>query len=1004
MKENKRGKDKPNKGKGGQEAQKPITLQPSSKEPPAQPQDVPVVAIGASAGGLEATTELLSNLPSDTGMGFVLVQHLDPKHESMLAELISRSTTMPVVEVSDGMAVKPDHVYVIPPNATMTIQDHTLHLKARAERGQHMPVDFFMRALAETHGTNSIGIVLSGVGSDGSLGLAEIQAQGGVTFAQDETTAKYDGMPRSAIAMGCVDFVLPPAQIARELARIAHHPYVAPHKGAAVLVPQEDPSLSTIFQLIRKSTGVDFTQYRHTTIRRRIQRRMIVHKIESLARYVKYLRQNPAELKALFQDMLINVTRFFRNPSVFDALKSRIFPALLKGHPEGESVRIWVPACSSGEEAYSVAIGLLEYLGDRGTATVPVQIFASDVSENSIEKARNGLYPAHIEGDVSPERLRRFFTKVEGGYRINKNVRDVCIFAQHNLLVDPPFSKMDLITCRNLLIYLEAPLQKDVISLFHYALKPHGFLLLGNNESVGTLSHLFSLDDRANKIYSKVSTAIRQPVAFATPRQISGGQPGAGFRPQAVRAQEPVWSATEAQKEFDRRLLQQYAPAAVFVDEALEIVHTRGDVDRYLKLSSGRATLSILKMAREGLLLELRNAVTRAKKENITVRREHVEVKTDHTVRNVSFEVIPLRVSSSREPYLMIVFEEAGAPRSQQAPKPRPVAVRKEASSKRFLKMQQELAATSEYLHSVIENQEATNEELQSANEEILSSNEELQSTNEELETAKEELQSANEELTTVNDELRARNKEILEVNNDLTNLLASIDAAIMILGSNLAIRRFTPEAQKILGLIPTDIGRPFENINAGLDMPDLLEVVRQVMADFIPVERAVRVRSGKAYLLRVTPYRTSDNKVEGLVLTMTLGMKMMDARATALAAEDASEIMLLLDSDLQIKTATPSFYRAFGLSPESVRNQPLDHLDHVFADLPELAGALQKAQHGAAPIAPFTVDLKMDGNERRRFVCKLERISLSGGASAIALSMHTPSPGAQSSGGATQD
>ena len=1000
MKQKKAGQDE-----AREETSKPIAMKPSREERPAQTDDVPVVAIGASAGGLEAFTELLSHLPSDTGMGFVLIQHLDPKHESMLTELISRSTSMPVVEVQDGMRVQANHVYVIPPNATMSIQDHTLHLTVRDVRGQHLSVDFFMRALAESQGTNAIGVVLSGAGSDGSLGLAEIQAQGGVTFAQDETTAKYDGMPRSAIALGCVDFVLPPAEIARELARIAHHPYVAPRKDAAVLVPEQDSSLNTIFQLIRKSTGVDFTNYRHTTIRRRIQRRMIVHKIDNLPRYVKYVQQNPAELKALYQDMLINVTSFFRSPAVFDALKSRIFPAILKHHSEVEPIRIWVPGCSSGEETYSVAMALIEFLGDCGAVTVPLQIFGSDVSENSIEKARNGLYPENIQGDVSPERLRRFFLKVEGGYRINKNIRDICVFAQHNLLVDPPFSKMDLITCRNVLIYLEAALQKNVISLFHYALKPHGFLVLGNNEGVGSLGNLFSLEDRTNKVYSKRSTAIRQSLAFSTRPHFPRGESAAGDRPHAVHSQEPAWNAAEAQKEFDRRLLQQYAPAAVFVDEALEIVHSRGDVDRYLKLSSGRATLSILKMAREGLLLELRNAVARAKKDNITVRREHVEVKADHTVRDVSFEVIPLRVANSREPYLMIVFEEARGQRPQRpAGKRRALTMRKEAPSKRFLKVQQELAATTEYLHTVIETQEATNEELQSANEEILSSNEELQSTNEELETAKEELQSANEELTTVNDELRSRNHEITQANNDLQNLLASIDVAVVMLGSDLAIRRFTPEAQKVLGLIPSDIGRPFENINAGLDIPDLQEVLLGVMSNFIPVERAVVVRSGKPYLLRVTPYRTSDNKVEGVVLTMTLAMTLAEQTAAALSSERASEMMLLLDSDLRIKAATPSFYRAFHLSPESARNRPVDRLDHTLAGHPELQSALQKAQHGSAAIAPFTVELKADGNAGRKFQCSLDRIALPGGASLILLSFKTPVAAAESLQAKAQD
>ena len=952
-------------------------------------QDVLVVAVGASAGGLEAFTDLLSHLPADTGLAFVLIQHLDPKHESILTELISHSTKMRVLEVKNGMAVEPDHVYVIPPNTTMTIRDHTLQLTAREDtRGQHMAVDIFMRALAEAQGARSIGIILSGSGTDGSLGLAEIQAQGGVTFAQDETSAKQDGMPRSAIASGCVDFVLPPVDIARELTRIALHPYVArPQKDeAADIVPAQHAALNTIFQMIRKSTGVDFSHYRDSTIRRRIQRRMIVYKIDSLPRYVKYVQENPAELKALYQDMLINVTSFFRSPSMFEALKKKILPAIVKNRSGNAPLRVWAPGCSSGEETYSLAITLLEFLGDKASSQ-PVQIFGTDVSETSINKARNGLYPENIQGDVSPERLRRFFVKTEHGYRINKNIRDMCIFAKHNLLADPPFSQMNLICCRNLLIYLEAPLQKSVMSLFHYALKPEGFLVLGSAEGVGMMTNLFTLEDRTNKIFMKRSTAARPAMAFSMLRQAQNDEPGG--RPHVAARGDQQLSAADAQKEFDRRLLQQFTPAAVFVDEGLEVVHSRGDVDRYLKLSPGRASLSILKMAREGLGLDLRNAIMRAKKENVTVRREHVQVKSDHSTRDVNFEVIPLRVPNTRAPYLMIVFEEAGAEEKPRAGKRAATATAKESSSKQVSKLEQELAATTEYLNTVIENQEASNEELQSANEEILSSNEELQSTNEELETAKEELQSVNEELTTVNDELRNRNQEITLANNDLMNLLNSIDVPVVMLGGDLAIRRFTPEAQRILGLIPGDIGRPFNTVNAGVETADLHKLVIQVMSDFIPIERQVRVRSGKSYFLRITPYRTQENRVEGVVLTLTLALT-DEQRGEATVAQHPSEFMLVLDPGLHIKAATPSFYRTFQVSPESVQNHPIHRLNHVIADNPGLQQALQKAEHTSEHIAPFMVELKTDG-ERRKFECRLERVALPGGGNMITLSLLAP-------------
>ena len=422
--------------------------------PPARESNTTVVAIGASAGGIEALTDLMTYLSPDTGMAFVLVQHLDPKHHSILTELLARKTTMSVTEVSDGLPIKPNHVYVIPPNATMSISDHTLHLGPREEsRGAHMSVDHFMRSLAEQEGNRAIGVILSGSGSDGTMGMAEIQAHGGVTFAQDEATAKYDGMPRSAVQAGCVDYVLPPKGIAKELARIARHPYVARNilPGAAEAAPDAGPGLNTIFHVLRRATGVDFTHYRQTTILRRIQRRMVVHKIDKLEDYAKFLQSKPSEVKALYQDMLINVTSFFRGPRVFETLKATVFPAIQKSVARERGIRVWTPGCASGEETYSVAMALLEFLGDRASQT-PIQFFGTDVSESSVARARNGVYPENIQVDVSPERLRRFFIKAEGGYRVSKTIRDMCIFAQHNVLNDPPFSRMDLICCRNLLI------------------------------------------------------------------------------------------------------------------------------------------------------------------------------------------------------------------------------------------------------------------------------------------------------------------------------------------------------------------------------------------------------------------------------------------------------------------------------------------------------------------------------------------------------------------------
>jgi len=517
--------------------------------------DFMVAAIGASAGGIEAMTVLVRQLPTDTGIAFVVVQHLDPKHHSILSELLARETLMKVSEVKDGMKVVPNQIYVIPPDTSMSISDHILRLAPREESVVgRMSIDHFMRSLAESQANRAVGIILSGTGTDGTLGLAEIRAQGGVTFAQDIESARYDGMPRSAIDAGAADFVLSPAEIATELARLARHPYTSPNHGdglalAASLTNEKD----SIFQLLKRATGVDFTHYRQSTIRRRIERRMVVHKIDRLADYVKYVLTNPVEVKALYQDLLINVTSFFRNRKTFEALKSEVFPEIFRHRQQSSTVRIWTPACSSGEETYSIAIVLFEFLGDRLQQT-PIQIFGTDVSEACIDKARAGWYPENIHGDVSPQRLRRFFTKSDGGYRISKSIRECCLFAHQNVLSDPPFSQMDLICCRNLLIYLEPQYQSRVISLFHYALRPRGVLVLGSSEGIGSSGNLFATVDRSLRIFSKKAAVLRQPVTFSNGRQVERTEFGSP-PPAAPKIADTHWNYLEAQKEFDRRIL-----------------------------------------------------------------------------------------------------------------------------------------------------------------------------------------------------------------------------------------------------------------------------------------------------------------------------------------------------------------------------------------------------------------------------------------------------------------
>src|SRR6266446_6391113 len=779
----------------------------------------PIVGIGASAGGLEAFSELLAHLSLDAAMGFVLVQHLDPNYPSILSEILSRTTRMPVVEVTHGMSVEAGHVYVMPPNTRMTIVKGVLNLAPRSDdRGPHMPIDHFLRSLAEDLKSRAIGVILSGSASDGALGLKAIKAEGGITFAEAPQSAKFDGMPRSAMASGAVDFVLPPKAIAQELIRIGRHPYLG-EMGAAPSseVPADGPeALAQIFRMLREKSGLDFTFYRQTTIRRRIARRMLIHGVGTLEAYRRYLEEHPSQVQALSNDLLVNVTRFFRDADAFRILQRSVFPSIIKQRPADAPIRIWAPGCATGEEAYSLAIELLETLGDEA-GTVPIQLFGTDVSEISIAKARAGVYPENIELDVPAARLRRFFVKLDGQYQVRKAVRELCVFAKHNRATVPPFSKMDLIVCRNVLIYLELELQRRVSSIFHYALTTPGFLMLGVSETIGPLSDLFTVVDKKYKVYAKRPTSRRFDLGLGSLDRRTA-KTGTG---RAARSTgEAAGGRSDLLQEVDRILLSKYAPAGVLVNEATEILQFRGHTSPYLEPAPGQASLNLLKMAREGLLMALRVAIDKARKQNAPVRRERLSIKQDGRMAPVTLHVIPMS-GPARERNYLVLFERVPPSRETSVPGRRiPSAI---AHPRRHIEnLRQELTATKEFLQSIIEEREAANQELQAANEELLSSNEELQSTNEELETAKEELQSVNEELTTVNEELQHRNVELSQLNNDLNNLFAGVDIPIVILGSDARIRRFTPMAAKVLNLIPADLGRPIGDIRPNLDLSDL--------------------------------------------------------------------------------------------------------------------------------------------------------------------------------------
>jgi two-component system CheB/CheR fusion protein len=838
-----------------------------------------VVGIGASAGGLEAVTSLLKELESHLRMAYILVLHLDPARESKVSEILARTTTIPVVQARDGMRVEPDHIYVIPPNCDMSIDRWVLHLRDREpHRSANTTIDTFLRSLAVAHGSDAIGVILSGTASDGTLGLAAIKGEAGITFAQEPSSAKYDGMPASAIASGCVDFVLTPGGIAKEIARIRHHPYIAERFNPEAAQVGDGSDMEQIFRLLRRTTTVDFSGYKSPTIARRIQRRMALQKIDKLKDYGKFLHRDPREVDALYQDLLINVTSFFRNPDAFAALKQIVYPAIVQARTSASGpVRIWVPGCSSGEETYSHAISLVEFLGEE-REDIPIQVFGTDLSESAIQRARAGVYKENIEADVTPARLRRFFYKADGGYQIKKSIRDLCVFSTQNVFNDPPFSRMDLVSCRNVMIYLSQTLQKRVVPIFHYALNPTGFLMLGNTEGLlGAGSELFEMTDKKQKIFRK--RLVSAPVAFGF--SLGKPEPGPSGTPTTTtqsKSPETLKIPMELQREADRLLLARYVPPAVLINEHLEILQTRGRTASFLELPSGKASLNLLKMARPGLLFELQGAIDEARKQGFEAIRPRVRVE-DEKIKSVTIRVVPFKVPAQTQHSFLIIFEsdlpaEDGASPSRLA-QPPPGQIFDQAGAegavlgKQIIQLRQELAATREYLQSIIESQEGTNEELQSANEEIQSGNEELQSTNEELQTSKEELESANEELHTVNEEMQHRNELLTQLNNDLTNLLYSVSLPIVMVGADLSVRRFTPQAAVVLGLSSSDIGRPMPRLRLKLDMGSLeqnmLEVIQQVQSQQLHVQD----NDGKWCILRIVPYRTMDNRIDGVVLSV---------------------------------------------------------------------------------------------------------------------------------------
>jgi two-component system CheB/CheR fusion protein len=898
--------------------------------------DFPIVGIGASAGGLAAFEAFFSGMPADkdSGMAFVLVQHLAPDHKSILTELIRRYTRMQVFEVEDGMTVRPDCAYIIPPNKDMAFLNGSLQLlEPAAPRGRRLPIDFFFRSLAQDQRERAICIVLSGTGSDGALGVRTIKGEGGLVIAQNPESTEYDGMPRSAIATGLVDYVLPPAEMPSHLMAYAAHAFrKIPGEVSSSPLKTED-ALKKTFVLLRSQTGHDFSLYKQNTIIRRIERRMAVHQIESMDGYIRYLQQNPAEVEALFRDLLIGVTSFFRDPKAFSALKDEIVTRLFAQKPSGALLRVWAPGCSTGEEAFSIAILLLEQM-EVVKKNFKIHMFATDIDSHAIESARSGRYPASIAADVSPDRLARFFVYEQGNnaYCINKGIRDMLVFSEQDLIKDPPFSKLDLICCRNLLIYMGGDLQKKIIPLFHYALKPGGILFLGTSETVGEFTDLFAPLDRKLKLYQRREDALamRLPsIRTILPPMAEGGD-------EPVPDKFPGENAMHLRELTERAMLQQFAAAGVLVNDRGDILYLHGRTGLYLEPAPGKSCMNILKMAREGLRRDLTSALHKAATHKEPVRHTGLRVKTNGNFTMVNLTVRPVTavpagklkadVVAGQAPYLVILEESPAAGRKPAGKGDATDGTDIDATKAHLsiAALRRQLQAKDEYLQSTNEELETANEELRSSNEEMQSVNEELQSTNEELETSKEELHSVNEEMSTVNAELQIKVADLTRANNDMNNLLAGTGIGTIFVDRHLRIQRFTPSVTKVINLILTDVGRPVGHVVSNLvGYNSLVEDVQEVLYTLVLKEIEVQTGTGAWYSLRIRPYRTQENVIEGAVITFFDITEIKQAQATlresdvarrlAVVARDAHDAILVQDLTGSILAWNPGAERMYG-------------------------------------------------------------------------------------------
>jgi two-component system CheB/CheR fusion protein len=930
---------------------------------------------------LEAFEHFFTNMPADSGMVFVLVPHLAPEHKSIMAELLKRYTKMAIFQAEDGMRADPNCVYIIPPNRDMAMLKGTLQLLEPVERrGLRHPIDFFFRSLAEDQGERAVCIVLSGTGTEGALGLRAIKEKGGLVLVQDPKTTRYDGMPGSAIATGLVDYILPPDKMPEQLLRYITHPFAQPPKPAAKAESQFPDPLQKIIFLIRNHTGHDFSLYKQNTILRRIEKRMAILQVGSMSDYVTSLRSNPKEIELLFSELLIRVTNFFRDREAFEILKEKALPLLFKDLPPGETVRIWVPACSTGEEAYSLAIIVQEHISTL-KQKYDVQIFATDIDAEAIDMARTGLYPDGITADVTPERLNRFFIRKASAHKIKEEIRQMIVFAVQDLIKDPPFTKLQMVSCRNVLIYFDAQLQKKVLPVFRYSLKPGGILFLGSSETIGDHLDMFSVVDRKWKIFrAKGAEVIR-----AAPFRSRAAESRTEAAP--VRAASPVTAPAINMREgiglgelAEKIVLVHYAPPLVIINDKGDILYFHGKTSRYLETASGDASLNIIEMAREELRLELRAALRKAIARGKDMTVDGLQIKSIGGFRTVDLEIRHITGHDTMQRLLMVVFRELPPSKGRNTGKA-PQPSRK--MSRYVAELEHELKSSKEQLKTTIEELETANQELGSTNEELQSSNEELQSTIEEMETSREELQSVNEELTTINTELQHRTDESTQANNDMKNLIASTQIATIFLDNGLRIKRFTPATANVLNLVETDIGRPIGDFSLKLDYPELEKDMEETLGALALQERVVRHRNGLWYMARILPYRTMENVVDGVVITfvdITEQNRTREALQDALEyaegiVETAREPFVVLDADLRVITANASFYQNFRASRGDVEKKRIYDLGNRQWDIPALRELLERILPESIQIENFEVAHDFPEIGRKRMLLNARRI-----------------------------